>query len=194
MQTFKTVTELGAGFPDNTTGLISAENVRDFLVSIVDGKGLLEVTDNVVLPVTSGVWTSINPLLTNAVHSETYWAFDGNNFVFANHSNVADTTVPPGHKRLAQLMSILELTKSSGGADNYSIQFTLNGLGIGQAESVEFSESGTNTVTLLHPSFVDISLPSDLYGIQIRGDGTSDDLTLGYFTMQITDSILINQP
>jgi len=193
-QSFKNVTELLAGFPDNVTGLISAENVRDFLVSIVEGKGLLEATDNVTLPIVADTWISINPLLLNAAHTETFWAFDGNNYAFSNHSNFASTTVPPGHQRFGQFMSILELTKSAGGSDEYSVQFTKNGAGIGEPESVEFNEAGTDTTTVLHPLLVDISLSTDLYGVQIMGIGTGVDLELGYFTMQVSDSILLAAP
>jgi len=193
-QSFKDVTELLAGFPDNTSGLISAANIRDFVVSIVEGKGLLEATDNVTINIVADTWVSINPLLLNAAHTETFWAFDGNNYAFSNHSNFASTTVPSGHQRFGQFMSILELTKSAGGSDEYSVQFTKNGVGIGEPESVEFNEAGTDTTTVLHPLLVDISLPADLYGVQIMGIGTGVDLELGYFTMQVSDSILLAAP
>ena len=193
-QTFRSLTELEASFPDNTTGIISAESIRDLVISIVEGKGLLEATTNITLPITDGAWTLINPLLQGVVSTSTFWGIDGNNFLFPNQSNAANTIVPAGHKRLAQFLSILELEKTGGGADNYAVQFTLNGVGIGEPESVEFPEAGIQTVTLLHPSIVDISIPTDLYGVQIEGVGTAEDLTLGYFSMTVSDSILVSQP
>ena len=193
-KTFKTITELDAGLPDNTQGLIVAENIRNLLVSVVDGRGHLEATTNVTLPITDGVWTAVNPLLVGAVKSTTYWEIDGNNYFYPNQSNAVNTVVPAGHKRDGMFLGVLELEKTGGGADNYSVQYTLNGVGIGSPESVEFAEAGINTLTLIHPQLVDISLPTDLYGMQIQGVGTSDDLDLGYFSMQITDSILLDQP
>ena len=193
-QTLRYGTELIAALPDNVTGIISAETMRDWLVSTIEGKGLLEATDNVTIPIVADTWVAVNPLLINAVHTETYWGVDGNNFMFPNHSASLSTTVPAGYTKFGQLMSILELTKGGGGADEYEVQFTLNGVGIGEPESVEFAEAGTDTTTLLHPLLIDVSVPSDLYGVQIMGVGTGDDLTLGYFTQQVADSILLEAP
>jgi len=193
-QTLRYADEILQSFSDNISGLISAVALRDSFISNVDGKGLLEATDNVTLPITSGVWTAINPLLTNAVHTETFWSVDGNNFMFPNHSAGTETVVPAGYSKFGQFMSILELTKPGGGADSYSVQFTKNGVGMGEPESVVFTSAGTDTITLLHPLLVDVSIPTDLYGVQIQGVDTSDDLTLGYFTMQVSDTILLEAP
>jgi len=193
-QTLRYVNELIASAPDNASGLISAVALRDFMISIVEGKGLLEATTNVTIPIVADTWVSINPLLVGAVHTETYWSVDGNNYMFPNHSGSVDTVVPAGYSKFGQMMSILELTKSGGGEDNYEIQFTLNGTGVGEPESVDFPEAGTDTTTLLHPLLIDVSVPTDLYGIQIMGIGTGDDLELGYFTQQVSDSILLEAP
>jgi len=193
-QTLRYVNELLASAPDNTSGLISAEALRDFMVSIVEGKGLLEATTNVTIPIVADTWVSINPLLVGVVHTETYWSVDGNNYMFPNHSGSVVTNVPAGYSKFGQMMSILELTKPSGGSDSYEVQFTLNGTGVGEPESIDFSAAGTDTTTVLHPLLIDVSVPTDLYGIQIRGVGTGADLTLGYFTMQVSDSILLEAP
>ena len=193
-QTLRYVNELLASAPDNSTGLISAEALRDFMISIVEGKGLLEATTNVTISIVADTWVSINPILVGAVHTETYWSVDGNNYMFPNHSASVGTIVPAGYSKFGQMMSILELTKPSGGSDSYEVQFTLNGTGIGEPESIDFPEAGTDTTTVLHPLLIDVSVPTDLYGIQIRGVGTGDDLTLGYFTMQVSDSILLEAP
>jgi len=193
-QTLRYVNELIASAPDNTSGIISAVALRDFMISYVDGKGLLEATTNVTITIVADTWVSINPVLVGAVHTETFWSVDGNNYMFPNYSAAVDTTVPAGYSKFGQMMSILELTKPGGGADSYQIQFTKNGVGIGEPESVDFPEAGTDTTTLLHPIIFDVSIPTDLYGVQIMGIGTGDDLTLGYFTMQVSDSILLEAP
>jgi len=193
-QTLRYVSQILSSLADNTQGLISAVAMRDWLASTIDGKGLLEATDNVNIPIVADTWVSINPLLVNAAHTETFWNVDGNNYLFPNYAAAGGTTVPAGYTKFGQFMSILELTKGGGGADAYQIQFTRNGVGIGEPESVDFPEAGTDTTTLLHPALVDVSVPTDLYGVQIMGIGTTDDLTLGYFTMQISDSILLEDP
>lgn len=192
-QTLKYLDQLLAGYPDNTAGLISAENIRDHLVSTIGGRGLIENTANFTIPITSGVWTSINQLLPSPIHSEVLWTFDGNNLLHSNYG-IGDTVVPVGYVKLGQFLSIIELTKPGGGSDNYALQFTKNNVGVGQPESVEFGAAGTQTITLLHPALVDLSVPSDTFGVQIQGTGTSADLECGYFTLQISDSLLLAAP
>ena len=193
-QTLRYYDELIAGLPDNSAGLIAAVNIRDMLVSTIGGRGLIENTDNFTIPITSAVWTSINPLLPVPAHTETFWNFDGNNLAFSNYTASVDTIVPAGYTKFVQFMAVVELTKNSGGADVYEVQFSKNAVGIGEPESVEFTEAGVNTVTLLHPLLADVSVPTDVYGVQIQGVGTSDDLECGYFSMQISDSLLLQAP
>jgi len=183
------------GFPDNVSSLIEPVNIRNLVVSTMAGKAFLENTDNVTLLIDSGVWLLINPLLVNAAHTQTLWSFDGNNFLHPSYAtDMQNTTVPSPYYKLASLVAVLELTKDSGGADNFEVQFTKNTVGIGEPESVEFAESGTQTLTLLHSFVPDISIESDTYGVRIEGVGTSDDLTLGFFSMQISDSVLLSDP
>jgi hypothetical protein len=184
-----------AGIPDNSQQLIVPENIRDFMVSQAQGKGFLEHTDNIALIITDGVWLQINPVLTNPSTAQILWSFDGNNLAFPSYSiDLTDTTVPPGYTKLASVVAVLELTKALGGADNYEVSFTKNGATFGQPESVEFSAAGTQTVTILHAFLTDVSITTDTFGVQIQGVGTSDNLTLGYFTQQMSDSMLLATP
>ena len=193
-QTLLYLDEALAAIPDNVSQLIQPVNIRDFIVSQAQGKGFLENTDNVALPIVDGVWLQINPLLVTPTTANILWAFDGNNLAFAQYDQLTDTIVPQPYFKLGSVVSVLELTKSQGGSDNYLVSFTLNGATFGQPESVEFAAAGTQTLTLLHSFQADISIETDVYGVQIQGVGTNDDLVLGYFTMQVRDSVLIQDP
>jgi len=192
-QTLLYLDEVLAGFPDNISQLILPVNIRDQIVSTMRGVGFLEETTNVTVPITDGVWTAINPLLPAPVHTETLWTFDGNNAAVSNYAALTDTVVPAGYSKLGAFVSVLELTKSGGGSDNYQVSYTKNGVTFGEPESVEFPEAGVETLTLLHSFIADVSVP-DAYGVQIQGVGTSADLELGFFSMQVSDSILLTAP
>jgi len=193
-QTLRYVNGLLANFPDNSSGLIKAEHVRDFVSSFVNGRGFLIDETAVTLPVEQLTWVSINPLLLSPEHTEqTLWTFDANNYGVSNYGAMTDTIVPSPYNKLVSVVAVLDLTKNAGGADAYQLQFTKNGVGIGLAESVEFPAAGSATVTLVDWSLADISL-LDTYGVQIQGVDTTDDLVLNYFSMSIEDSILLEAP
>ena len=88
---------------------------------------------------------------------------------------------------------VLDLTKVSGGSDDYLFQITKDGVGIGLAEQVNFPAAGGQTVTLVDSSLTDLSVVST-YGVQVQGVGTGDDLTLNYMSQSMQDSILLQQP
>ena len=193
-QTLKYVGELLSQFPDNVSGLIQPEDVRDFVVSVIDGTGTLVDETEINIPILDGVWTSINPLLLSPESTaNSLWVFDANNFAVNNYTALPTTVIPSGYSKLLRVVAVLDLFKAGGGADNYQMQVTKNGVGIGLAETVQFEASGGQTVTLLDSSITDVSV-SDVYGIQVQGVGSTDDLTLIYFTQQMSDSILLAAP
>ena len=193
-QTLKYVGELLSQFPDNVSGLIQPEDVRDFVVSVIDGTGTLVDETEINIPILDGVWTSINPLLLSPESTEnSLWIFDANNFAVNNYTALPTTVIPSGYSKLLRVVAVLDLFKAGGGSANYQMQVTKNGVGIGLAETVQFGASGGQTVTLLDSSITDVSV-SDVYGIQVQGVGSTDDLTLIYFTQQMSDSILLAAP
>ena len=124
-QTLRYVNGLIANFPDNTSGLIKAEHIRDFCVSFVNGRGFLVDETNVTLPIQDGTWTQINPLLISPESTvNTLWVFDGNNFGVSNYGALADTIVPAGYTKLMSITVVLDLDKAAGGSDNYEVQVT----------------------------------------------------------------------
>jgi len=193
-ETLRYVEGLLANFPDNSQGLIKPVNMRDFVASFINGRGFLVDETPVNIPITDGVFTSVNPLLLSPIKSTTgLWIFDGNNLGVQNYNAIPDVIIPAAYQKLLSLVTVLDVSKAAGGADNYLMQHTKNGLPLGLAESVQFTAAGTQTVTLLATDFVDLSL-ADTFGVAIAGDGTIDDLTLNYFTMNLSDSILLAAP
>ena len=195
-ETLRYVDGLLANFPDNSQGLIDAVNMRDFVASFINGRGFLVEEDPVTLPISDGVWTHINPLLPDPEisTSETLWVWDGNNYAVNNYLAIPDVIIPSGYSKLLQIVAVLDITKVAGGADNYLIQVTKDGVGIGLSESVQFSAAGTQTITVLDSSVADLSVAAATYGVQIQGVGTTDDLVLNYFTQSMNDSILLSSP
>lgn len=192
-ETLRYVTELLDSFPDNTQGLITATTQRDHVISTVVGSAFLEDTTGVNVPISDGVPTIVNPLLVAPTSTTGLWAFDGNNFAITNYQLVADLVIPAGYTKLASFVIVMSLTKSAGGADNYDVQFVKNGVPQGLVEAVQFTAAGTQVVTSILSDLADIS-GSDTWGIQIEGDGTTDDLTLNNFEMRVTDNVLLVGP
>lgn len=191
--TLRYLDEVLGGFPDNTQGLITAEKERDFVISTTTGIGLMVDSTEFTVPITDGVPTVINPLLTAPQSTTQLWTYDGNNLAVSNYSSVPGLTVPSPHFKLIALLAILSLEKVAGGSDDYSTQFTKNGVGIGLDEFLTFPAAGAQVVTVITFDIADISQP-DTYGVQITGQGTSDDLQLHTFEMRIDDTILLSAP
>ena len=183
-----------AGYPDNTAGLITPLNVRNHLVSTIVGVGFIDSPTTITIPVLDGVGTIINPLLLDAASTtQTLWTFDGNNLATSNYGALVGVTIPPGYTKLVRFVAVLSLEKLAGGSDQYQFQFTRNGVGVGLAEDVVFTEAGSQVVTTLHSTLVDLSLV-DVFGVQVIGVGTADDLELHNFEMTVSDAVLLQEP
>ena len=192
-QTLRYLDELLENYPDNTAGLITPENIRDHLVSTVAGVGFIADTTEVTIPILDGTPTDVNPLLIAPETTEELWRFDANNFAVSNYSALVSTIVPAGYSKVLSLVAVMVLEKVGGGSDAYDLQFQASGVPIGIPESIQYAAAGTETVTLVNRSLADIST-ADTYGITITGIGTTDDLVLHSFEMNLTDAVLITDP
>jgi hypothetical protein len=192
-QTLRYLDELLANYPDNTAGLITPENVRDQLVSTVAGVGFLADTTEVTVPITDGVPTLINPLLTAPVTLPELWLFDGNNLGVSNYTALTGTVLPAGYTKILSIVAVAVLEKTAGGTDVYDLQFTRTGVPIGVAETVAYTAAGVQTITVVVRALADVSAP-DTYGLTVAGLGTNDDLQLHSFEMNLTDAIMLTDP
>ncbi len=189
-QTLRYRSELVAGAPDNTSGLIDAVQLRDMIVSMASGNGAVETTSDVTIPIAVGVPVAVNPLLVGVSVYGSLWGVDANSFLFSQYVTVLpDTTVPAGYIKFCRFQATLALTKQGGGTDNYLIQFTKNGVLVGVAHDVVFSGTDTDTVTITYFVNQEIRV-SDTFGVSITGVGTGDDLVLESFSMDVTDELL----
>ncbi len=193
-QTLRYLDELIAASPDNTSGLILPVHRRDQIVSKAPGRGYVIDETEFTMPVTSGVFVAVNPLLPTPDVTVSLWAVDGNNFLLPNYSSLPATTVPAGYSKLATFEGSLSLTKSGGGTDNYTLTVTQNGSPVGLPEEVSFVGAGTQNVHIRHVVVTDISVETDTHGLSIRGDGTGTDLQVEYFTFTVEDAILLSAP
>ena len=194
MTTLLYIDELLANLPDNTAGLIEPVDARNGIVSNIRGVGFIDSPTTITLPILNGAGTIINPLLLDAeATQQTLWAFDGNNLAISNYGALTEVTVPAGYTKLLQAVCVLSLEKLGGGADAYQFQFVRNGIGVGLAEDVPFSAAGAQVVTTLYTTLYDVST-LDTIGVQVIGVGTTTSLELHNFEMNVSDSILLQDP
>jgi len=193
-QTLRYLDELLGAAPDNTAGLISAEALRDFMVSMTQGSGFIADTTSQTLNIPLlDMPLSINPLLLAPTEVGAGWSTDGNNFSFPEYVAMPSTTIPPGYSKLATFVCVLSLEKITSQEDNYDVQFTEDGAPIGVPETIQFQGTGAQVVTVLTSRIVDVSAVP-LYGVQISGIGTSDDLDLHSFEWTVNDRMMWEAP
>lgn len=189
--TLRYIDELLAAAPDNTTGLILAETLRDFIASFAPGAGGVVSTSPIIVPIVDGVWVDVSVRL---VAAETYpglWVVDGNNYLSADYSPLA--SVPAGYSKVAELMAIIGCDKTASGSDDYLFAFTKNGAAIPEFEPVTLTAT-PQIVTLINPVEADVSEPTDTYGVSVQGNGTSDNINITYFGMQVVDRVRLTAP
>jgi len=194
-QTLRYVSEILAGYPDNTQGLIDPVNVRDHAVSYANAVGYIESTTDITIPITSGVAVIINPLLSGVSSVQSGWGVDGNNFFFPDHSSASpNTVIPSGYSKVMSLQCVATFTKQGAGSDNYVIGWVKNGFPFGITHEIRFTSGDAETAVVPEVAVQDISVTSDTFGVQVTGVGTGDDLTLNAINFIVTDSILGSAP
>jgi len=192
-QTLRYLDALLASAPDNVTGLITAEALLDRDVSNAQGAGFLADTTPVDLSINPDIPLSINPLLTAAEHVGAGWDTDGNNLQYPNYSLGTGTVVPAGYSKLCSFVGVLSLEKLAAGVDTYDINFTKDGIAFGVPESIIFDGSTSQVVTVLASAIVDIST-TPVFGIQITGIVTGDDIRVHSFQQTVNDKLLWVSP
>ena len=129
-QTLRYFNDVLALLADNTGGNISAVDVRDSLASLFQGGGLVSSDTPIVLPMTNGAWTAINPLLVAPYLGAGLWRADDN--LTPDYAQLPDTVVPAGFQKAAWLVQ-MHLVKATSGTDSYVASLTRNGVNMGQA-------------------------------------------------------------
>lgn len=188
-QTLRYFNDVLALLADNTGGNISAVDVRDSLASLFQGGGLVSSDTPIVLPMTNGAWTAINPLLVAPYVGAGLWRADGNNNLTPDYAQLPDTVVPAGFQKAASWLVQMHLVKATSGTDSYVASLTRNGVNMGQAVPIYFDTSEAQSVDI---SWLSVEALDDgaAYGVSLYADGTDDDVTLDYFTMTVFDNQL----
>jgi len=193
-ETFRYMAQVLAGFPDNSQGIISAENIRDFVISAHNGGGALVSSDTVTIPITSNTPTDITQHVTSPQLYGSTWTFDGNNYAVANYTAAFPSATLPSPLHKATTFKVqMELNKTKAGADPYDFYLIKNGTAISIPIRVRYDSSEAKHVGLEWTVNADIS-STDTYGVQVIGVGTNDDLTMSYYSMLIQDTPLWEAP
>jgi len=173
---------------DNISQLITAEVLRDYMVSAAQGAGFVADTTQITVPINPDIPVSVNPLLLGAESVGAGWDTDGNNYLFPNYT-IGDTVVPAGYSKVVSFVAVLSMAKQQAGVDEYDLYFTQDGVEVGVRETISFDGSEPQVVTVIANRIVDIST-NPLFGVSILGVATGDDLTLYSFEMQVGDRML----
>ena len=182
-------------FPDNTSGLISAQAMRSFLVSIKSGGMFVEENALFTIPIVSDTPVSINPLLPSPISGGTLWIADGNNRGLPNYQAAIPTaTIPPGYSKFTEITFFLAAEKGASGEDQYLFQIDLNGVPIGNGITTTLT-TDPGFITIAVSTLIDISNPSgNAIGLSVTGLGTSDDIAVSAFEMNILDDQIWSAP
>lgn len=187
-ETLRTLNELLALFPDNTSGLIDAEASRDLIVSVAASQGFLEDDQlSFLVDIADGVFVSINPETSVGPGSAfNRWILDGNQAFVPDYGS---TVVNPGHTRLVPVAAAMLLEKIGGGTETYDFQIFVGGV----AQGVPLSRSiaaNTETTLIDTETFVyDVAAGAPI-DIRVAGVGTGDDLTVHDFRMRVSGLLL----
>jgi hypothetical protein len=88
--TLRYLDEILANLPDNTSKLISPENIRDGFASVKVGLGYMYSTTAVTVPIDPDVWVALNPLLVDVTVADELWTFDTNNYATSDYVTLQD--------------------------------------------------------------------------------------------------------
>ena len=182
-----------AAFPDNTSGLISAENMRDFVVST--RTSFINISDDTpfTASMSSGVPTLINPLLPSPTVNGVLWKADGNNRAYQDYVNVIpDLTIPAGYTKLITITFSLGVEKSGSLDRVYLFQADLDGtpVGNGVVHTIISEPLFFSTIVSMNMTY-DVS---HYIGLSVTPQGHSDDLNFESFQQTITDYQLWSAP
>ena len=125
-ESLRTVSELLALFPDNTSGLITALASREQTVSMAPAIGVLEsdpVQTPFAIPLVAGVPVAVPAQLVLPLFRGNYWQLDGNNAMEPSYA-AEGITVPPGHLRFVDGLITMQAAKATGGTEVYSFAGT----------------------------------------------------------------------
>lgn len=183
-----TLAEVLASLPDNNSNLIDPLDHRNEVISLVNDVAFLEEDDPFVIPITDGVFVSINLQLVTPEFLGNGWSLDGNNAFFTDFGVV---TINPGLERLLSMQCSILLNKQGGGTSDYTFQFHVAGAPVGRVINIAEISTAQQEVTFEETLTFDYSIGiTDPVTIQVRGDGTGDDLDVDDFSMKLVGVII----
>lgn len=179
-----TFPEIRAAIPDNTSNLISPENVRSALLSVAADVG--EVGDDTafVLALAAGVPTNLNVNLPNPSFSTLRgWTVDGNAALVSDLD--AEFQIAPGHVRGVQISAVIVCQNDGIADDVYTFDLLKGVVVVGTVDAI--LEGGANAEDL---SIAVIALDSyepaleEPWSIQVTSVG-GEDLAIDDFDMRV---------
>jgi hypothetical protein len=174
-QTPRALSALLANLPDNTSGLISAEDIRDVVVSLYPSRGQIELTGT--------------PVATTFAQQDVYTAIAGTTSIDTAVCTTCVVMPANGQMRFVKPIEqvvLLNATLSVLPAANnreYSFTFAVNGVpndrlhvtqGFGVVQNRPFGVAFSGLVRLQ---------PNDIVSVVVRPDGHTTSLTVSVLTL-----------
>ena len=185
--------ELVAGFPDNAQGLITAEAMRDTIVSQRSGGGLVFDHNAFDVPVVLGTPVNINPLLPSPTVGQGLWGTDANNRQFPNYAAaIPGLTIPVGYQKLVQVFFSIAAAKIGQGEEQYRFQLDNNGTPLGQGV-VHTLYPEPSVISMLFNEVARLDAGS-LLGLTVTGVTSGDDIAISAFEQFVIDFQMWSAP
>lgn len=153
-----TMTEALNGVPDNTSNLVTPQNVRQALLSIVADHGVAaadQATLPQTIPITQNVYADIPAALIAegaTMISGTlplYWRMDANGHLYYDYpADWPGVTVPAGYLRSVGITALIDVELASA-TNVYAFTITLDGVPVGNTIYVDEAQNQDRTLVAL---------------------------------------------
>jgi len=176
------------GMPDNSSQLVSAQDVRQSLLSSQSDRGASFASGGpwTVPIVAIGTWVDIPVAVgVDMVQSPAvlFWRMDANGHLFYNYTaDWSTTTVPAGLIRAVTLTAVIGLDPNG---DTWEFAFTVAGVIQEPVEIVETAgQTDAVTLTLIAGQGIEPFVAPPV-SVQVRNMDTASDLTLLSFAYNV---------
>ena len=186
-ETLRTIAEVLASFPDNSSRLITPLDARDMIVTEAVNVGYLEpMTLPFTIPVVADTPVSINQAMPDFEFVGNFWRVDGNRAFVENYTTYTPPIiVNPGTFRSSAFNLSMNVQKIGTGTDTYRIEWFKNGTPFGNPLIFDVDDVDPFYVAVRADDLTDISL-SDVFDVRVTGVGTGDDLQVNQLQMRAT--------
>jgi len=183
----RTFAQLIANVPDNTSGLVSPQDIREAIISGLSDGGSVADDADWTLTLASDTWTDIPSNSTGpALAAALLWIKDGSDRLVPDWAN--QYTVAAALERGAEVIARVRATKT-GAAQPYQFRVVRDGSVVGAAVDATISSTTTASVSF---SVADSYVVADEepWSLEAQAVGHGDDLDVEGWSLAIRGVLL----